>query len=119
MIGDLPNLYLYAANNPSEGAIAKRRAAATLVSYLTPPVAQAGLYKGLLDLKASLDRWRALPPDDAGERARLVPLIPGPGGGARSGSGRSDLGSGGRARRGRWVALTDLSERRCWSSNTR
>jgi len=75
LIGDLPNLYLYAANNPSEGAIAKRRAAATLVSYLTPPVAQAGLYKGLLDLKASLDRWRALPPDDAGERARLVPLI--------------------------------------------
>ena len=26
LIGDLPNLYLYAANNPSEGAIAKRRA---------------------------------------------------------------------------------------------
>ncbi|MCU0944669.1 MAG: magnesium chelatase subunit H, partial [Rubritepida sp.] len=43
LIGDLPNFYLYASNNPSEGAIAKRRAAATLVSYLTPPVAQAGL----------------------------------------------------------------------------
>jgi magnesium chelatase subunit H len=39
LIGDLPNIYLYAANNPSEGAIAKRRSAATLVSYLTPPVA--------------------------------------------------------------------------------
>ena len=26
LIGDLPNLYLYAANNPSEGTIAKRRA---------------------------------------------------------------------------------------------
>ena len=56
LIGDLPNFYLYASNNPSEGAIAKRRAAATLVSYLTPPVAQAGLYRGLLDLKASIDR---------------------------------------------------------------
>ena len=55
LIGDLPNLYLYAANNPSEGAIAKRRAAATLISYLTPPVAHAGLYRGLVDLKA-LDR---------------------------------------------------------------
>ena len=33
-------LYLYAANNPSEGTIAKRRSAATLISYLTPPVAQ-------------------------------------------------------------------------------
>ena len=58
LIGDLPNLYLYAANNPSEGMIAKRRAGATLISYLTPPVAQAGLYRGLVDLKASIDRWR-------------------------------------------------------------
>ena len=39
LIGDLPNIYLYAANNPSEGTIAKRRSGATLVSYLTPPVA--------------------------------------------------------------------------------
>src|SRR5512139_2357318 len=36
LIGDLPNIYLYAANNPSEGSIAKRRSAATLVSYLSP-----------------------------------------------------------------------------------
>jgi magnesium chelatase subunit H len=27
LIGDLPNFYLYASNNPSEGMIAKRRAA--------------------------------------------------------------------------------------------
>ncbi|MEN7342211.1 MAG: magnesium chelatase subunit H [Pseudomonadota bacterium] len=59
MIGDLPNLYLYAANNPSEGAIAKRRAGATLISYLTPPVATAGLYRGLQELKDSIDRWRS------------------------------------------------------------
>ncbi|MFN3892376.1 MAG: magnesium chelatase subunit H [Beijerinckiaceae bacterium] len=58
LIGDLPNFYLYAANNPSEGAIAKRRAAATLISYLTPPIAHAGLYRGLLDLKASIEQWR-------------------------------------------------------------
>jgi magnesium chelatase subunit H len=63
LIGDLPNFYLYASNNPSEGALAKRRAAATLISYLTPSIARAGLYKGLADLKDSLDRWRALPPD--------------------------------------------------------
>ena len=25
LIGDLPNFYLYASNNPSEGTIAKRR----------------------------------------------------------------------------------------------
>jgi magnesium chelatase subunit H len=78
LIGDLPNLYLYASNNPSEGTIAKRRAAATLVSYLTPPVAQAGLYRGLADLKASIERWRGLPPAehlDRREREELAVLI--------------------------------------------
>jgi magnesium chelatase subunit H len=75
LIGDLPNLYLYASNNPSEGAIAKRRAAATLISYLTPPVATAGLYRGLVDLKASIERWRALPPEAAAERAALATLV--------------------------------------------
>jgi magnesium chelatase subunit H len=77
LIGDLPNLYLYAANNPSEGTIAKRRAAATLVSYLTPPLARADLYRGLVDLKESLQRWRALDPqaDDAARRTTLAALI--------------------------------------------
>ncbi len=75
LIGDLPNLYLYAANNPSEGAIAKRRSAATLISYLTPPVSHAGLYRGLLDLKATIERWRALEPNAASERANLSILI--------------------------------------------
>jgi magnesium chelatase subunit H len=75
LIGDLPNYYLYAANNPSEGALAKRRTAATLISYLTPPVSQAGLYRGLQDLKATLDRWQSLTVHDAEARAELVPLI--------------------------------------------
>jgi magnesium chelatase subunit H len=74
MIGDLPNLYLYASNNPSEGAIAKRRAGATLISYLTPPVAEAGLYRGLLDLKASIDRWRTMD-EDAPDRTDLAILL--------------------------------------------
>jgi magnesium chelatase subunit H len=74
LIADLPNFYLYASNNPSEGAIAKRRAGATLISYLTPPVSQAGLYRGLMDLKSSIDRWRQLDPDatDRAETAQLV-----------------------------------------------
>ena len=75
LIGNLPNIYLYAANNPSEGAIAKRRSQATLISYLTPPVAQAGLYRGLVDLKGSIDRWRGLAPEDAHERAPLAAMI--------------------------------------------
>ena len=63
LIGDLPNFYIYASNNPSEGALAKRRGGATLISYLTPSITSAGLYKGLADLKSSLDAWRNLSPD--------------------------------------------------------
>ena len=63
MIGPVPNFYLYASNNPSEGTIAKRRAAATLISHMTPPVGQAGLYAGLQELKATVDRWRSMPRD--------------------------------------------------------
>ena len=62
IIQDLPNIYLYAANNPSEGVLAKRRSGATLVSYLTPALTNSGLYKGLSDIKASVDRWRATEP---------------------------------------------------------
>lgn len=76
LIGHLPNINFYASNNPSEGMIAKRRANATLISYLTPPVAHAGLYKGLQDLKSTLDRWRALEPDtDVETRHNLAALI--------------------------------------------
>jgi magnesium chelatase subunit H len=75
LIGDLPNLYLYASNNPSEGTIAKRRSGATLISYLTPPVARAGLYRGLMDLKSSLERWRALEPEASAERRDLATLV--------------------------------------------
>jgi magnesium chelatase subunit H len=74
LIRDVPNFYLYAANNPSEGTIAKRRGNATLVSYMTPPLAQAGLYRGLLDLKSSIERWRALEAD-APELPQLAELI--------------------------------------------
>jgi magnesium chelatase subunit H len=75
LIADMPNVYAYAVNNPSEGTIAKRRSAATLVSYLTPPISHAGLYRGLVDLKASLERWRALQPEEHAERGRLIPIL--------------------------------------------
>jgi magnesium chelatase subunit H len=75
LIGDLPNFYLYAANNPSEGTVAKRRSGATLVSYLTPPLTQAGLYNDLADLQGSIDRWRGLEPEAEVERRELEDLI--------------------------------------------
>lgn len=74
LIGDVPNVYLYAANNPSEATLAKRRSGAVTVSHLTPPLAAAGLYRGLLELKDSLTRWREMA-NDAPERAELETLI--------------------------------------------
>jgi magnesium chelatase subunit H len=61
LIGNLPNIYLYAANNPSEATLAKRRSNAITVTHLTPPLAQAGALQGAADLKDSLTRWRGLP----------------------------------------------------------
>ena len=74
LIGDMPNVYLYASNNPSEATLAKRRSGAVTVSHLTPPLASAGLYKGLAELKDSLKRWRSAPPD-ADVRAEIEALI--------------------------------------------
>lgn len=74
LMGEMPNIYLYASNNPSEATLAKRRSGAVTVTHLTPPLAQSGLYKGLLELKDSLTRWRAMAPD-AHDRAELEALI--------------------------------------------
>ncbi len=74
LIGDLPNFYLYASNNPSEGLVAKRRSGATLVSYLTPPLAEAGLTKDFGDLKAMVERYRSVA-DEGDERSDLAKMI--------------------------------------------
>ncbi len=74
LIGNVPNIYLYAANNPSEATLAKRRSGAVTITHLTPPLATAGLYKGLLELKDSLTRWRSMATTDSA-RADLEHLI--------------------------------------------
>ncbi len=74
LIGNLPNIYLYASNNPSEATLAKRRSNAVTITHLTPPLAQSGLYKGLQDVKETLSRWRGAEAD-APERAELWDLI--------------------------------------------
>lgn len=58
LIGELPNVYIYSVNNPSEGTIAKRRSYAELVSYLTPPIESAGLYKEFASMKELLSAYR-------------------------------------------------------------
>lgn len=58
LLGDLPNLYLYAANNPSESILAKRRGYGTLLSYNVPPYGRAGLYKELVTLRELIAEYR-------------------------------------------------------------
>jgi len=73
LIGELPNVYIYSVNNPSEGTIAKRRSYAELISYLTPPIENAGLYKGLAELKDTINAYRQS--TNEGERERLFSSI--------------------------------------------
>jgi magnesium chelatase subunit H len=73
LIGELPNIYLYSVNNPSEGSIAKRRSYAELISYLTPPIENAGLYKDLSALKELLTAYRQTQAE--GEREQLYASI--------------------------------------------
>jgi magnesium chelatase subunit H len=73
LIGELPNIYLYSVNNPSEGSIAKRRSYAELISYLTPPIENAGLYKDFAALKDMLNAYRQTA--DEGERVSLYASI--------------------------------------------
>lgn len=73
LIGELPNLYIYSVNNPSEGSIAKRRSYAELVSYLTPPIENAGLYKELASMKDMVTAYRQA--TDESERKTLFETI--------------------------------------------
>ncbi|MGB3613331.1 MAG: cobaltochelatase subunit CobN, partial [Elainellaceae cyanobacterium] len=67
LIGSTPNLYYYAANNPSEATIAKRRSYAETISYLTPPAENAGLYKGLKELSDLIGSYQTLKDTGRGE----------------------------------------------------
>lgn len=73
LIGELPNLYIYSVNNPSEGTIARRRSYAELISYLTPPIENAGLYKEFVSMKELLTAYRRADGDT--ERHRLFEAI--------------------------------------------
>ncbi|MEA5570654.1 magnesium chelatase subunit H [Calothrix sp. UHCC 0171] len=58
LLGDLPNLYIYAANNPSESILAKRRGYGVLISHNVPPYGRAGLYKELVTLRELIAEYR-------------------------------------------------------------
>ena len=73
LIGSIPNVYYYAANNPSEATIAKRRSYAQTISYLTPAAENAGLYKGLQELQELVGSYQTL--KDTGRGVAIVNTI--------------------------------------------
>ena len=75
LIHSLPNIYYYAANNPSEATIAKRRSYSATISYLTPPAENAGLYKGLKELSDLIASFQTLRDNEARGPAILNSIV--------------------------------------------
>jgi cobaltochelatase CobN len=54
-IGDIPLIYPFLVNDPGEGTQAKRRAHATLIGHLVPPMARAESYGDIARLEQLMD----------------------------------------------------------------
>jgi magnesium chelatase subunit H len=75
LLGDIPNLYIYAANNPSESILAKRRGYGVLISHNVPPYGRAGLYKELMALRDLITEYREDPEKNYALRDGIIQKI--------------------------------------------
>ncbi|RZS43412.1 cobaltochelatase CobN subunit [Herbihabitans rhizosphaerae] len=78
-LGDLPLIYPFLVNDPGEGTQAKRRAHATLVDHLVPPMARAESYGDIARLEQLLDEYASIQSMDPSKlpaiRAQIWTLI--------------------------------------------
>ncbi|MEU9885281.1 cobaltochelatase subunit CobN [Sphaerisporangium sp. NPDC051011] len=78
-LGDLPLVYPFLVNDPGEGTQAKRRAHATLVDHLVPPMARADSYGDMARLEQLLDEHASIAAMDPAKlpaiRAQIWTLI--------------------------------------------
>ncbi|GAA3035670.1 hypothetical protein GCM10020000_11450 [Streptomyces olivoverticillatus] len=78
-LGDLPLVYPFLVNDPGEGTQAKRRAHATLVDHLVPPMARAESYGDIARLEQHLDEYAQISAMDPAKlpaiRAQIWTLI--------------------------------------------
>ncbi|MDX3236537.1 cobaltochelatase subunit CobN [Streptomyces sp. ME03-5709C] len=78
-LGDLPLIYPFLVNDPGEGTQAKRRAHATLVDHLVPPMARADSYGDIARLEQLLDEHASIAAMDPAKlpavRAQIWTLI--------------------------------------------
>jgi cobaltochelatase CobN len=56
-IGTIPHLYIYNADNPPEGTIAKRRSLAVLVDHMQTVMTESGLYDELMEVDRLLGEY--------------------------------------------------------------
>ena len=78
-LGNLPLIYPFLVNDPGEGTQAKRRAHATIVDHLVPPMTRAETYGDLARLEQLLDEHASLAALDPAKlpaiRAQIWTLI--------------------------------------------
>jgi len=78
-LGELPLIYPFLVNDPGEGTQAKRRAHATLVDHLIPPMARAESYGDITQLEQLLDEHASIAAMDPAKlpaiRAQIWTLI--------------------------------------------
>jgi cobaltochelatase CobN len=78
-LGDLPLIYPFLVNDPGEGTQAKRRAHATLIDHLVPPMARAESYGDIARLEQLLDEHAQIAAMDPAKlpavRAQIWTLI--------------------------------------------
>ncbi|WP_052411313.1 cobaltochelatase subunit CobN [Streptomyces sp. NRRL S-118] len=78
-LGDLPLVYPFLVNDPGEGTQAKRRAHATLIDHLVPPMARAESYGDITRLEQLLDEYAQISSMDPSKlpaiRAQIWTLI--------------------------------------------
>ncbi|MBP8646196.1 MAG: cobaltochelatase subunit CobN [Syntrophobacteraceae bacterium] len=74
-IQDLPNLYPYIINDPSEGTQAKRRSYCCLIDHLTPAYTSAGLYEDLAAVEHALADYTEAARQDPGKLPVLADLL--------------------------------------------
>ncbi len=72
---DLPNIYPYIINDPSEGTQAKRRSYCCIIDHLTPVFTNADLYEDLAEVDLLLKEYSDAKNEDPGKLDVLRPMI--------------------------------------------
>ncbi|MCX6400206.1 MAG: cobaltochelatase subunit CobN [Propionibacteriales bacterium] len=70
-IGSMPLIYPFLVNDPGEGAQAKRRAHATIIDHLVPPMARAESYGDIARLEGLLEEYDKISAMDPGKLAAI------------------------------------------------